>query len=255
MEKRTKNHRLRLALESWWLGKLLLAAPAKVGCNGERRDWWAIASQLKYVGVNFDKLSKFVKVYYCNKKMIKNMKAIVGLLVGTVLLAACNTTSEKKEEHQHRHAVQQETKQENNVKPSNNQVSLKDGELNLVYQQYLLLNKALVNSDMAGAKEAGMAIELGAKALNNGAKLANLAAKITAAANIEAQRTLFSDLSNEMVTKVKATGIQSGEVYVEYCPMALNDKGASWLSNQKEIKNPYYGASMLECGEVKETLK
>lgn len=183
------------------------------------------------------------------------MKSIVGLLVGAVLLAACNTASEKKEEHQHQRAVQQETKQENKLRPNDNQVSLKDDQLNLVYEQYLLLTKALIASDVAGAKEAGMAIELGAKALHNGSRLAGLAAKITTATNIEVQRTLFSDLSNEMVTKVKAAGIKSGEVYVEYCPMALNDKGASWLSNQKEIKNPYYGASMLECGEVKETLK
>lgn len=187
--------------------------------------------------------------------MIKNMKVIVGLLAGTVLLAACNTATEKKDEHQHQHGVQQEVKQENAAKPSDNAVSLKDEQLNLVYQQYLLLSKALVDSDMAGAKEAGMAVELGAKAISNGAKLASLAAKITAATNIETQRTLFADLSNEMLAKVKAVGLQSGEVYVEYCPMALNDKGASWLSNHKEIRNPYYGESMLECGEVKETLK
>ncbi len=183
------------------------------------------------------------------------MKVIIGLTAAVMLLAACNTAAEKKEEHQHQHGVQQEVKQESAAKPNHNEVSLKDEQLNLVYQQYLLLSKALVNSDMAGAKEAGMGIELGAKAINNGGKLASLAAKITAAANIEAQRTLFSDLSNEMLAKVKAVGLQSGEVYVEYCPMALNDKGASWLSNQKEIKNPYYGESMLECGEVKETLK
>lgn len=187
--------------------------------------------------------------------MIKNMKVIVGLTAAVMLLAACNTTSEKKNEHQHQHGVQQDVPQKNVAQSSANEVSLKDEQLNLVYQQYLLLSKALVNSDMAGAKEAGMAVELGAKAIGNGSKLASLAAKITAATNIEVQRTLFSELSNEMLTKVKAVGLQSGEVYVEYCPMALNDKGASWLSNQKEIKNPYYGESMLECGEVKETLK
>lgn len=187
--------------------------------------------------------------------MIKNMKVIIGLTAAVMLLAACNTTSENKNEHQDQHGVQQEVQQKNVAQPSHNEVNLKDDQLNLVYQQYLLLSKALVNSDMAGAKEAGMAVELGAKAISNGGKLASLAAKITAAANIEAQRILFSDLSNEMLAKVKAVGLQSGEVYVEYCPMALNDKGASWLSNQKEIKNPYYGESMLECGEVKETLK
>ncbi|MNY17937.1 hypothetical protein D3C86_1512860 [compost metagenome] len=108
---------------------------------------------------------------------------------------------------------------------------------------------------MAEAKVAASAIELGAKELGSGAALGALASKIGAAADIEAQRALFSDLSNDFIARVKASGLNSGEVYVEYCPMALNDKGASWLSNQKDIKNPYFGESMLTCGEVKETIK
>lgn len=134
-------------------------------------------------------------------------------------------------------------------------VNLKDDKLNAVYQHYIHLTTALVNGDMAEAKVAASAIELGAKGLTNGGTLASLAAKIGAATGIDAQRTLFSDLSNDFIAKVKASGLSSGEVYVEYCPMALNDKGASWLSNQKEIRNPYFGESMMTCGEVKETLK
>jgi len=37
--------------------------------------------------------------------------------------------------------------------------------------------------------------------------------------------------------------------------MAMNDKGASWLSASKQIKNPYFGEKMMTCGEVKETIK
>ncbi|RYG53246.1 MAG: DUF3347 domain-containing protein [Chitinophagaceae bacterium] len=40
-------------------------------------------------------------------------------------------------------------------------------------------------------------------------------------------------------------------VYLQYCPMAK----ASWLSNENEIRNPYYGTAMLTCGEVKKTFK
>ena len=29
-------------------------------------------------------------------------------------------------------------------------------------------------------------------------------------------------------------------------------KKAAWLSSEKQIKNPYYGSSMLTCGEVTE---
>ena len=175
------------------------------------------------------------------------MKKNINLLIAiATIFMACNQKTEEKKEIA--------TKEKAVVEVSN-EVSLKNDQLNAVYQQYLLLSDALINSDLATAKEASMALELGAKALADGTKLAGLASKITAASDIEVQRALFSSLSNEMISKVKAIGLQSGEVYVEFCPMALNDKGASWLSNKKEIKNPYYGESMLDCGEIKETLK
>ena len=44
-------------------------------------------------------------------------------------------------------------------------------------------------------------------------------------------------------------------IYLQHCPMADNENGADWLSLDKEIKNPYFGASMLKCGEVKQEIK
>jgi len=61
-------------------------------------------------------------------------------------------------------------------------------------------------------------------------------------------------LSNELIALIKKEGMKSGELYVDFCPMALNDAGANWISNHKEISNPYFGKKMLDCGEVKETI-
>lgn len=175
------------------------------------------------------------------------MKKNINLLIAiATIFMACNQKTEEKKEIVIKEKVAVETL---------NEVSLKNDQLNAVYQQYLLLSDALINSDLATAKEASMGLELGAKALKDGEKLVHFASKITAASAIEVQRALFADLSNEMIAKVKAIGLQYGEIYLEYCPMALNDKGASWLSNQQQIRNPYYGDSMLDCGEIKETLK
>jgi Cu(I)/Ag(I) efflux system membrane fusion protein len=33
--------------------------------------------------------------------------------------------------------------------------------------------------------------------------------------------------------------------------MADSNKGADWLSQKKEILNPYFGSAMLKCGETK----
>lgn len=140
-------------------------------------------------------------------------------------------------------------------KTSSVSVKLKDDKLNAVYQHYVHLTTALTNGDMAEAKVASNAIEAGAKEVPGAEAVAANAAKITAATDIEVQRTAYSTLSNDFIALVKKSGLNSGELYVDYCPMALNDKGASWISPNKEIRNPYFGEKMMTCGEVKETIK
>lgn len=70
----------------------------------------------------------------------------------------------------------------------------------------------------------------------------------------ERQRIIFSSISAGMYTMLKSAGLKNGGVYKQYCPMAFNDKGAYWLSEEEEIKNPYFGKKMLECGEVQDSL-
>ena len=71
---------------------------------------------------------------------------------------------------------------------------------------------------------------------------------------IDHQREHFEMLSKDMYDLVKTFG--GGRLlYKDYCPMYNNGKGATWLSEVKEIKNPYLGKSMLTCGSVKEELK
>ena len=133
-------------------------------------------------------------------------------------------------------------------------VSIKDDNMNAVYQQYQNLTDALTKGNFAGAKVAALAFETGAKEIQSGSTLAAIAAKITNAADLESQRTTYANLSKEFIDLLKNTGLDSGELYVAHCPMALNDKGATWVSNSKEIRNPYFGESMLTCGAVKETI-
>lgn len=80
--------------------------------------------------------------------------------------------------------------------------------------------------------------------------LANIAGKISSTKDVKKQREYFAGLSANMITVAKAFKLSETPVYVQYCPM----KKASWLSSEKEIRNPYYGNTMLTCGEVTETL-
>lgn len=72
---------------------------------------------------------------------------------------------------------------------------------------------------------------------------------------IKKMRDSFKNISDQMVILIKTFGAIDQAVFVDYCPMADHDKGAEWLSTEKEIKNPYFGASMLTCGEVKQIIK
>ncbi|MBA4301016.1 MAG: efflux RND transporter periplasmic adaptor subunit [Cyclobacterium sp.] len=71
--------------------------------------------------------------------------------------------------------------------------------------------------------------------------------------DLEEARKHFSMLSFHMLEVTETFGLNKAVVYKDYCPMAFGDQGAYWLSEQKEITNPYFGASMLNCGEVKQT--
>ena len=46
----------------------------------------------------------------------------------------------------------------------------------------------------------------------------------------------------------------AGKLDVAFCPMAFDSKGAQWVQRDEPLANPYYGAAMLRCGEVKATL-
>jgi hypothetical protein len=72
--------------------------------------------------------------------------------------------------------------------------------------------------------------------------------------NIKHQREHFDMLSKDMYDLVKK--FTAGQpIYVDYCPMYNNNKGATWLSETKEIRNPYFGKDMNTCGSIKEELK
>ncbi|MDQ2658603.1 MAG: DUF3347 domain-containing protein [Bacteroidota bacterium] len=79
--------------------------------------------------------------------------------------------------------------------------------------------------------------------------------EIQSGTDIEAQRESFSTLSDNLYKSAKAFGLGGEEAFYTYCPMAFNNEGAYWLSDNKTIRNPYFGDKMLTCGQVKETLK
>lgn len=75
------------------------------------------------------------------------------------------------------------------------------------------------------------------------------------AGKIEHQREHFLMLSKDIADLVKTFGNGGQTLYKDFCPMANDGKGATWISEVKEIKNPYLGSKMPTCGSVKETIQ
>jgi len=129
-------------------------------------------------------------------------------------------------------------------------------DIDPVLMAYYKIKNALVESDAKTvAKEAKELSGLLAKAPKAVGDEAYQAAQAMAkSTDIAAQRAQLGSLTEGVYQAVKKEGTLEDAVYYAYCPMANGNKGGYWLSDKKEIANPYFGSKMLKCGSVKETL-
>ena len=67
------------------------------------------------------------------------------------------------------------------------------------------------------------------------------------------QREHFEILSKDVVDLIAIVGTNR-TLYQDFCPMYNDGKGAIWLSEIKEIKNPFYGSKMLTCGSMQKEI-
>ncbi len=138
-----------------------------------------------------------------------------------------------------------------------------------IVSNYLQLKNAFVKDNTNDAATAGKALEATFKTFDKSGLTAEQkktfediesdarehAEHIGAnAGKLAHQREHFDMLSKDMYDLVKAFG--AGQtLYKDFCPMYNDNKGAIWLSETKEIKNPYLGKAMPTCGTMKEELK
>lgn len=110
-------------------------------------------------------------------------------------------------------------------------------------------NPALANTKAAEFAKLLTVTDFKLKQNDRNALLKN-ATHISESKDIKQQREHFVALSNTIISLAKASKLSAKPIYLMYCPM----KKSGWLSNEKGIKNPYYGKSMLTCGSVTQTL-
>jgi len=140
-------------------------------------------------------------------------------------------------------------------------------QLNEVIEAYLELKEGLVRANIDETQESSTELlaaldKLDGNSLSGHAKnfweekkafLFKHTRLCKEATTIEGKRENFIFLSQPLIKIVEAFGANQ-KLYVNFCPMANNNKGAYWLSNSEEIRNPFFGEAMLTCGEVKSVI-
>ncbi len=182
---------------------------------------------------------------------------ILGIAIASSSFTSCNNNSAKSGE-----AVKTDTAKAEITTPV---VQKDSASVQPVLTEYLKLKNALISGKSKDAADAAQALNTAIDKLGEGlmtdteqkaytaisADLKEHAEHIGSnATNIKHQREHFQLLSKDIYDLVKAFGTTQ-TLYKDYCPMVK----AIWLSETRPIKNPYYGSSMLTCGEVQETIQ
>ncbi len=175
----------------------------------------------------------------------------------TMILWACG--NDKSKEQGHKSDEQQESESASTITPS------------LIYpvvQHYIHFKNALVASNLEEAKAGAKGILDALHSTDTSAfsaeqkavwneqadKVKENAEHIIGTPELAHQREHLGPLTEGMYALIKVFG-GSKTMYYEFCPMANDNKGGYWISESEEIKNPYFGDEMLNCGEIKETIK
>ncbi len=139
-------------------------------------------------------------------------------------------------------------------KKSEIDVKFKDEKTATVFEEYINLKTALVNTDAATASTQASNLMSAFANINVDEATLEITQKIIKANDIEAQRSAFVDVTNAVEEMLK-DALDSGAIYKQYCPMAFNNTGAYWLSESKEIANPFFGEKMYRCGRIDATIE
>lgn len=196
-------------------------------------------------------------------------KVMISMFVAVSLLTACNNSGSDKKEisttTEPTAAVPADTvNKQAPAAATATAVSIKE-----ILADYLQMKNAFAKDNSKDAATAGNAMGASFASFNKAALTPDQAkiyndieddAKEHAehigmnAGKIEHQREHFDMLSKDMYQLIKTFGAGQN-LYYDQCPMYNDGKGANWISETKEIANPYLGKKMPTCGSVKEELK
>lgn len=173
---------------------------------------------------------------------MKNLLVIAFLFLSTLTQAQLTSKQEVTPE-----LVEKREAQKKEI--TNNYLALKN---NLLVSDSLAVvkNAVALQQSLKNFKFKKLTLEQMNDATTKRKELIDLAAQVSATKNINKQRKVFEVLSIKFWDLAPKFKVADNALYLQVCPMT----NAMWLSDSKEIKNPYYPKNMLTCGEVKASL-
>lgn len=182
-----------------------------------------------------------------NKNVVDKKVRLTTIMAMAILSLSMMSCKEEKKENTKDDSTHSEM---NSPLQKETKASFSDTKTAAAFQHYIHIKTALVNSDASEAQS-------GAKMLIENihdTAMKSAVSTIAESDDIEIQRKSFSEVTAQIEPMLK-TALSSGKVFKQFCPMAFNNSGGYWLSNDKEIRNPYFGDKMLKCGKVTETIE
>jgi len=187
---------------------------------------------------------------------MKSVLKLIPIMVISITIIACNSEQNKN------------TDAGNNSEMTHDHSSMNDSSLisiDAIINDYLELKNSLAKDNANDAADAGKKLYKSFESTNSEKLDSKLKAEYIDivegakehaehigdnAGKIDHQREHFVLLSKDMQELLEKFG-STKKLYLDFCPMADDGNGAFWISEIKEIKNPYYGSNMQECGSIK----
>jgi len=220
---------------------------------------------------------------------MKKLKITTGILALAFIALSVASCQDSKKEHNNEDGQQTEMKSDDNSKMNHdnsdghhnnddddessekkeraiNSSTQKNAATTPIIDAYIQIKNGLVATDKAATAKGGTALlaafsEFDMTALKGDThneymeiyESAKEQAEHIVKSAIDHQREHFETLSTDINDLIALLGTEK-TLYQDFCPMANNNKGAYWLSEIKDIKNPYFGDKMMTCGSVKKQI-
>lgn len=207
------------------------------------------------------------------------MKKLIAIIVTAVILTACSKpkTEPVTENTDHQSEIIKDSMNENSGSQvsdseSSEVIAKTDEKMDAktafstkaIIKDYLMLKNSLAKDDSKAAASAGKMLfetmkktdinQLDAKKRSVYKEIAesmeeNAEHIVAGTGSIDHQREHFDMLSKDVNDLIETFGSEQ-KLYKDFCPMYNDNKGAIWISEKKEIVNPYQGSKMLTCGSL-----